>query len=354
MTAGTLRGCAGPPGRVQKHVHGPVRPLPGPRLSLSNKPTRSGVRLATTVPGAGDASGASGNADPVTPRSAAPPARVDLPRRVRPASASERAENFPVAMRVLPRDLRAGLRAVYDVVRLIDDLGDEADGDRTAQLEALSAELTGLWRGEPVRTPALVRLVPTVWARSLPEEPFQRLIQANLQDQRIARYADRPALLGYCDLSAAPVGRLVLALFGRTDEGLVTLSDRICNALQLLEHLQDVAEDRRAGRVYLPQDAMAAFAVRESDLDAPCAGAGLRALVLAQTGEAAALLRSGAPLVSRLSGWARLAVAGYVAGGCATVDALRRAGGEVLGGPPRPRRRDVLRHLGTTLRGGLG
>jgi squalene synthase HpnC len=256
-------------------------------------------------------------------------------------------------MRVLPRDLRTHLRAVYDVVRLIDDLGDEATGDRTAQLEELSAELRALWRGEPVRTPALVRLVPTVRARALPEEPFQRLVQANLQDQRVVRYADREALLGYCDLSAAPVGRLVLALFGRTAQDLVPLSDRVCNALQLLEHLQDVGEDRRAGRIYLPQDAMAAFGVREPDLDAPRAGAALRALVLSETDAAAALLRSGAPLVGRLSGWARLAVAGYVAGGRATLDALRRAGGDVLAGPPRPRRRDLVRHLATTLRGAL-
>jgi phytoene/squalene synthetase len=159
-------------------------------------------------------------------------------------------------------------------------------------------------------------------------------------------------LLGYCYLSAAPVGRLVLALFDCTAEDLIPLSDRVCVALQLLEHLQDVAEDRRAGRIYLPQDAMAAFGVRESDLDAARAGTALRGLVLSETDAAADLLRSGAPLVGRLSGWARLAVAGYVAGGRATVDALRRAGGEVLGGPPRPRRRDLVRHLATTLRGG--
>jgi phytoene/squalene synthetase len=110
-----------------------------------------------------------------------------------------------------------------------------------------------------------------------------------------------------------------------------------------------VAEDRRAGRVYLPQDALAAAGVPESDLDAPSASPALRRLVLAETGSAAELLESGAGLVRGLRGWSRLAVAGYVAGGRATVDALRRAGGEVLAATPRPRRRDLLRHLAATL-----
>lgn len=271
--------------------------------------------------------------------------------RAERAVAKEQTENFPVALRVLPAGLRADLRASYDVLRLVDDLGDEAEGDRTAQLQALSAELAGLWRGEPVSTPALVRLVPTVRARGLSEEPFQRLVQANLQDQVVSRYADRDELQGYCDLSAAPVGRLVLELFGASTPGRVELSDRVCTGLQLLEHWQDVAEDRRAGRVYLPQDALAAAGVPETDLDALTTSPRLATLVLGQVAVAEELLAAGPPLVRELRGWARVAVAGYVAGGRATADALRRAGGNVLSGPPRPRRRDVARHAAALLIG---
>src|SRR5947209_18810901 len=78
-------------------------------------------------------------------------ARPSGAREARPV-AKERAENFPVALRLLPRGVRMDLRAVYDVVRLIDDLGDEAEGDRTAQLQALSAELADLWACRPVHT----------------------------------------------------------------------------------------------------------------------------------------------------------------------------------------------------------
>ena len=256
------------------------------------------------------------------------------------------AENFPVALRLLPRRLRADLIAVYGFARVVDDLGDEAPGDRIALLEAFRADVESVWETGRPEHPVLRQLVPTVVARGLDREPFDRLVRANLVDQRVHRYATYAQLREYCTLSADPVGRIVLGVFGvahRTE--LTELSDRVCTALQLIEHWQDVAEDRRAGRVYLPQEDLAALGVTEAELDARVASPALRRLMAFEVDRAAELLASGAPLLGLLHGWARLAVAGYVAGGRAAVDALRRCGGDVLGGPPRPRRRDVGRHL---------
>jgi squalene synthase HpnC len=266
--------------------------------------------------------------------------------------AKERAENFPVAMRVLPARYRTHLVAVYDVVRTIDDLGDEAGGDRGAQLDDFSREVAALWRGGEVRAEVLLRLAPSVRACDLPEEPFQHLIEANRQDQRVTGYETYEDLLGYCRLSAQPVGRLVLVIFGASTPERVALSDKVCDALQLIEHWQDVAEDRRAGRVYLPREDQRRFGVTEADLDAASASAAVRGLVAFETGRAGALLDEGAPLVGQLRGWARVAVAGYVAGGRAAIDALRRRDGDVLSGTPRPRSADVARHaLSLLLRG---
>jgi squalene synthase HpnC len=263
-----------------------------------------------------------------------------------------RAENFPVALRLLPRKLRADLIAVYDVARVIDDLGDAAAGDRDALLKDFGRDLATVWDGavpdHPVPDhPVLRQLVPTVRARALDREPFERLIQANLLDQRVHRYATYADLRGYCELSAVPIGRIVLAVFGVSgmlNPAAIELSDRICTALQLIEHWQDVAEDRRSGRVYLPQEDLTAFGVAEAELDGPVASPALRRLMTFQITRAADLLDSGAPLVGLLTGWARLAVAGYLAGGRATLDALRRPNADVLAATPRPRRRDIVRH----------
>jgi squalene synthase HpnC len=260
-----------------------------------------------------------------------------------------RAENFPVALRLLPRELRTDLIAVYGVVRVIDDLGDCAPGDRTALLEAFRADLASVWETGRPQHPVLQQLVPTVVTRGLDREPFDRVVQANLLDQRVHRYATYGQLRDYCTLSADPIGRIVLALFGVGDPVAIELSDRVCTALQLIEHWQDIAEDRRAGRVYLPQEDLTAYRVVEADLDATVSSPALRALMAFEIARAAELLDSGAPLVRMLRGWARLAVAGYVAGGRAAVDALRRSisgrTADILAGPPRPRRSDVLRHL---------
>jgi squalene synthase HpnC len=268
------------------------------------------------------------------------------PTRLRSA---ERAENFPVALRVLPARLRARLRAVYDVVRTIDDLGDEGPAgpaEREAALRAFADELATVWTGGEPREPVLRALVPH--AGGLPREPFDRLVAANIADQHVTRYRTWDDLLGYCTLSAEPIGRLVLAAFavdappGSDRE---RASDQVCTALQLLEHWQDVAEDHARGRTYLPAEDLDAFGVRDADLAAPHAGPAVRALLEHETARAVALLDEGSWIVGGLRGWARLAVAGYVAGGRAAADALRRCRYDVLAGTPAARRRDVVRHL---------
>ena len=279
-------------------------------------------------------------------RASTPPAAGDAGRPDQQLLRTlEKAENFPVALRLLPRDLRADLRAVYAVVRTIDQLGDDLRGDRTAALHAFAQDLVTVWTTGRPCSPVLANLMPAVRRRGLPREPFDRLVEANLQDQRVTRYERFDDLLAYCDLSAAPIGRLVLVVFDATTPERTALSDRVCAGLQVVEHLQDVAEDRRAGRVYLPQADLAAYGVPESDLDAPSASPALRRLIAAELDRVTRLLEAGGPLLAGLSGWGRLAVAGYVAGGRAAVDGVRRIDSDVLAERPEVRRRDVVRHL---------
>jgi squalene synthase HpnC len=272
------------------------------------------------------------------PRTVTTPAPVAQRRR-------ERAENFPVALRLLPAELRADLHAIYGVARAIDDLGDEAAGDRLALLDGFDADLQRVWRAEPdPEHPTLRPLVGTVRRHDLPIGPFQALIEANRVDQVRSSYPTWAELRGYCALSADPVGRLVLLVLDAATPERVALSDDVCTALQLLEHCQDVGEDRRRGRTYLPLADLRAHGVSRTDLDLPVTSYAVRRLLAAEVARAEALLASGPPLVRSLTGAGRWAVAGFVAGGFATVEALRHCDFDVLAAAPRPSRAATVRH----------
>jgi squalene synthase HpnC len=257
-------------------------------------------------------------------------------------------ENFPVAPRWLPRGLRDDLMVIYGFARLADQLGDEAAGDRLALLDGLAGDLARAAEARAVH-PLVRRLEPALRSGRLPVAPFERLIEANRVDQRVRRYETWAQLQGYCALSASPVGELVLHALGAATPERIARSDRVCTALQLLEHCQDLAEDRARGRVYLPGEDLARFGVGPADLDVRPAPPGLRGLVGFEVARARALLAEAEPLVASLPGAGALAVAGFAAGGRAAADALARAGFDPSGGAPRPRRRDTVRHAAALL-----
>jgi squalene synthase HpnC len=287
------------------------------------------------------------------------------------AAAQASGENFPVALRMLPGRYRRRLSAVYGFARAVDDMGDEAPpGDRARLLDALEADLGRLYQFQdpalrespapdaPAREAVARDAVPqapqigvvralaaVVGECAVPQQAFADLIRANRQDQVVSRYPAFSDLAGYCRLSANPVGRIVLHVFGAATPERMILSDRVCTALQLAEHWQDVAEDFQAGRIYLPAEDMERFGCAESDLAAPTAGPQLRALMAFEVERARQLLDEGAPLVGNLHGSARVAVAGYVAGGRAALAAIAGAGHDVLRATHKPRRGRLAREM---------
>lgn len=245
-------------------------------------------------------------------------------------------ENFPVAMRVLPQQVRADLLATYRYARHVDDVGDESCGDRSVALKAIAVDVARMYDGEPAETAQVEGLRALVRRQRIPVAPWLALVEANLVDQRLTRYQTFDDLLDYCALSANPVGRLVLHVFGQATPDRIALSDRICTALQLVEHWQDLREDYLRDRVYLPQEDLRRFGVPESALGDEHAEPALASLVGYETDRALAWLNSGAVLVSTLHGWARVAVSGYVNGGRAAAAGLRRHGYDPLPGLPKP------------------
>jgi squalene synthase HpnC len=262
-------------------------------------------------------------------------------------------ENFSVASLLVPPRQRRHLLAIYGFARLVDQVGDAGPAGRLARLDEVEAQLRRPVRphGAPTH-PVITRLAATREALALPLDPFLALIEANRRDQIVSSYQTFDELLDYCALSANPVGELVLRIFGVATPERIAQSNAVCSALQLAEHWQDVAEDYAAGRVYLPAEDRARFGVSEAELGAPACSARLAALLEFEVGRARALLDSGAPLVGSLHGAARIAVAGYVGGGRATLDAILACGCDVLAGPPRAHRGRRLRESLRAYRGG--
>jgi squalene synthase HpnC len=269
-------------------------------------------------------------------------------------------ENFPVALRALPQRYRRHLTNLYFFARLTDDLGDEAQAQKNSAhqnhedqnheglnhedlttlrlrlLDELAQDVDRIYAGQTPTSPVMKAMAETVRDCHVPAQPLQDLIQANRQDQLVTRYRTFEDLKQYCELSANPVGQVVLYIFGVATPERIALSDRICTALQLAEHWQDVAEDLAHGRIYLPQEDMQKHDVTEADLAQPTASPKLTQLMRFETDRAAALLDEGAPLVGTLKGAARLAVAGYLAGGRAALASIRKHRYDVLQATPKP------------------
>ncbi|MFB7471711.1 squalene synthase HpnC [Kitasatospora sp. NPDC056184] len=296
------------------------------------------------------------------------------------------AENFPVAPFFLPAAWREDLMRVYGFARLVDDAGDGDLADpagtaallgvpapprpepapaaapgtaaphrpgaaetafRLALLDGLERDLDRVFEtalapstaAEAPRHPLLRPLVPLVDRHGLTPEPFRRLIRANRVDQTTERYATYDDLRGYCTLSADPVGRLVLGIAGLATPERIAMSDAVCTALQIVEHLQDVAEDLARGRIYLPAEDLDRFGVTEEDLAAPAAGPAVRRLIAFEADRARTLLDRGAPLVGTVRGRLRLLLAGFTAGGYAALAAVEDAGYDVLAQQAKPDKR---------------
>jgi squalene synthase HpnC len=241
------------------------------------------------------------------------------------------AENFPVASRLLPRRSRSDLLAVYGFARLTDHLGDEWPGDRLAALDWLEAELNRALEGAPAE-PLVTAVAGTVRTRRMDEAPLRHLIQANRQDQLVDRYDSFPDLLAYCELSANPIGRLVLSVLGIDTPERQHWSDLVCTGLQLAEHWQDVAEDAAAGRVYLPGEDLDRFEVDVARLTGPECSPALRGLMAFEVARARTFLDAGSWLIASL-------------GGQAALDAIAAADFDVVSATRRPSPLGVTRRL---------
>ena len=240
-------------------------------------------------------------------------------------------ENFPVGSILLPARLRRHVFNIYAYCRVCDDLSDET-GDTALSLRLLEwwqDELHNCYSGNP-HHPVFVALRPTIDEFDLPIQPFDDLISAFVQDQTVTRYRTFEHLLGYCERSANPVGRLFLCLMGYRDEARRRLSDMTCTALQLVNFWQDVASDYGRGRIYIPQEDMDRFGYSEVELRNRIANASFVRLMRFELQRTRELFEGGSALSELVSGAGAADVDLFSRCGLSLVNAIEKRGCDVL------------------------
>jgi squalene synthase HpnC len=196
-----------------------------------------------------------------------------------PSGKGSRDENFPVGSWLLPRSLRRHVALFYAFARAIDDIADNprlSPADKLARLNGFEQAILGRNGHDPAYAKAH-RLRASLEETRVTPQHCVDLIAAFKRDATILRYQSWNELIhGYCMLSAAPVGRYLLDLH-REDPAHYFASDALCNALQVINHLQDCQSDYRSlNRIYLPLDWLAAEGETVTALNAPRATPGLR------------------------------------------------------------------------------
>jgi phytoene synthase len=236
------------------------------------------------------------------------------------------AKNFAYGIMVLPRPKRDAIAAIYAFARRVDDVadGDLALEEKRERLEELRAALD-----DPAPTePMLVALADARSRHGIPRDALSALVDGGLQDTVQARYADFAELRGYCEKVAGAVGLACLPVYGSDD---TDHARTLGIALQLINIVRDVGEDWQLGRVYLPQDELAAHGVSEGDIAAGSVSAAWRSLMAAQAARAREHLAEGLLLLDSLDRRSALCVGTFAGLYRATLDRIEANGYDVFG-----------------------
>jgi phytoene synthase len=253
------------------------------------------------------------------------------------------ARNFAYGIRVLPRDQRRAISAIYAFARRVDDI---ADGSlpveqKRERLQSLRAALDAA-----AEDAMLVALADARSRYGIPASALHDLVDGGLQDTEQDRYPDFAELDGYCRRVAGAVGVACVAVYGSDD---VARAATLGVALQLINIIRDVREDWELGRVYLPQDELTAYGVTEDEIAAGRTGPEWRALMAFQASRARAHLEEGLGLLETLDARSAACVSTFAGLYRATLDRIESRGFDVFDGSLRLSPLTKLRIVGAGL-----
>jgi len=212
-------------------------------------------------------------------------------------------ENFPVGW-FIPKPIRKYVYAIYAFARTADDFSDEAayEGRRMDHLDGFEKKLDRAIAGQPadLDEPLFIAVAETLEKTGIPARLLKDLLTAFRMDVTKKRYKNYQELESYCVYSANPVGRIVLLLFGFEDPKLLSLSDRICTGIQLVNHWQDIAVDLSKDRVYLPEEDLKRFNYTYGHLAERKINDSFRSLMRFEIARTRSLFYEGRPLLDAL------------------------------------------------------
>jgi phytoene synthase len=239
------------------------------------------------------------------------------------------ARNFAYGIRVLPREKRRAISAIYAFARRVDDLADGPlpHGEKRARLQSLHAALDA-----PPQDPVLLALADARGRYPIPLSALHALVDGGLQDTEQHRYPGFEQLLGYCKRVAGAVGVACVAVYGSDDD---ERAETLGVALQLINIIRDVREDWALGRVYVPQDELAAYGVGEDDIAAGRVTPEWQALMRFQASRARAYLEEGLQLLDSLDARSAACVGTFAGLYRATLDRIEARGFDVFDGSLR-------------------
>jgi len=253
------------------------------------------------------------------------------------------ARNFAYGIRVLPREKRRAISAVYAFARRVDDVADGQlpPAEKRERLHGLRRALD-----EPPADPMFVALADARSRFGIPHQPLHDLVDGGLQDTEQDRYANFAELDGYCRRVAGAVGVACVSVYGSDD---VERAATFGVALQLINIMRDVREDWELGRIYLPQDELGAYGVSEDDIGAGRVGPAWRELMAFQASRARAHLEEGLGLLQSLDSRSSACVSTFAGLYRATLDRIESRGFDVFDGSVRLSSFTKLRIMGSGL-----
>ena len=209
-----------------------------------------------------------------------------------PSGKNAKTENFPVGSLLLPKELRPHVATYYAFARAIDDIADDPDLPAFEKITRLRGFEAALVNDHPPGEgyEKALALRASMKETGVSTKHGSDLVAAFIQDAEKNRYASWDELLGYCDLSANPVGRYLLDLHGEDRAG-YPYADALCTVLQIVNHLQDCKDDlNEIDRVYIPDLWMAEESVGVADVNGAALNTGLRRVIDRMLDECEALM----------------------------------------------------------------